>query len=107
MLQIINAFARLAFMNPQFQQLKVVFLQTSKIVSLLFLNNALLALILMQILNPALATVSAKIRLCAMVKVRLKVFIMKLPKNASAATLVALKMIFAMSIAETNLLKPI
>jgi hypothetical protein len=102
-LQIINAFARLAFMNLQFQQLKVVFLQTSKIVSLQFLNNALLALILMQILNPALVTVSAKIRLCAMVKVRLKVFITKLPKNAFAATLVALKMIFAMPIAETNL----
>ena len=90
-------------MNLQFQQLKVEFLQTSKIVSHQFLNNALLALILMQILNPALVTVSAKIRLCAMVKVRLKVFIMKLPKNASAATLVALKMIFAMPIAETNL----
>jgi hypothetical protein len=102
-LQIINAYARLGFLNHLFQQSKGVYLQISRIASLLFLNNALLALILMQILNPALVTVSAKIRLCAMVKVRLKVFITKPPKNASAATLEALKMIFAMPIAETNL----
>jgi hypothetical protein len=92
-------------MNLPYQQLRVVSLQTSKIVNLLFLNNALLALILMQILNLVLVTVSAKIRLCAMVKVQLKVFTVKLPKNAFAGILAALKMIFVTPIAETNLLK--
>ena len=38
-------------------------------------------------------------------KVQPKVFIMKQLKNAFAETLVVLKMIFAMPIAETNLLK--
>ncbi len=92
-------------MNLPYQQLKVVYLQTSKIVNLLFLNNVLLVLISMLIINHALVTVSAKIRLCAMDKVQLKVFITKQPKNAFAETLAALKMIFAMPIAETNLLK--
>lgn len=105
MLQIINAFAKQVSMNHLFQQLKVVYLQTSKIVNLLFLNNVLLELISMQIPNHALVTVSVKIRLCAMDKVQLKVFITKQPKNAFAETLAALKMIFAMRIAETNLLK--
>jgi hypothetical protein len=80
-----------------------VYQQISKIASLLFLNNALLALIITQILSHAKVTVSARISLCAMDKVQPKVFIMKQPKNAFAATLAALKMIFVMRIAETNL----
>jgi len=59
----------------------------------------------MLIHNLALVTVSAKISLCVMDKVQPKVFIMKQLKNAFAETLVVLKMIFAMPIAETNLLK--
>jgi hypothetical protein len=85
-LLIINAYARLDFLNHLFQQSKGVYQQISKIASLLFLNNALLALIIMQILNHAKVTVSARISLCAMDKVQLKVFIMKQPKNACAAT---------------------
>lgn len=102
-LLIINAYARLDFLNHLFQQSKGVFLQTSRIASPLFLNSALLALIIMPILNHAKVTVSARISLCAMDKVQLKDFIMKQPKNACAATLAALKMIFVMPIAETNL----
>jgi hypothetical protein len=102
-LLIINAYASLGFLNHLFQQSKDVFLQTYRIASLLFLNNALLALIIMQILSHVKVTMSARISLCAMDKVQLKDFIMKLPKNAFAATLAALKMIFVMPIAETNL----
>jgi hypothetical protein len=102
-LLIINAYARLDFLNHLFQQSKGVYLQTSKIASLLFLNNALLALIIMQILSHVKVTMSARISLCAMDRVQLKDFIMKQPKNACAATLAALKMIFVMPIAETNL----
>jgi hypothetical protein len=102
-LLIINAFVRLDFSNHLLQQSKGVFLQTYRIASLLFLNNALLALIIMPILSHAKVTVSVRISLCAMDKVQLKDFIMKQPKNAFAATLAALKMIFVMPIAETNL----
>lgn len=102
-LQIISAYARLASSSLLFLQLRVVYQLTYKIANLLSLNNVFRGHILMQIPNHAWVTAFAKTQHSATVRVQTKDFTMKLLRNVSAGTLVALKMIFVMPTVEINL----